>query len=38
MGVDEGNIQVIDGSDVEIKMIVENCPITFPTVHTSYNK
>ena len=30
MGVDEGNLQVMD--DVEI--IMENCPITIPTVHT----
>ena len=28
MGVDEGNIQVID-----VEVIVENCSITIPTVH-----
>ena len=30
MGVDEGNLQVMD--DVEI--IMENCPITIPMGHT----
>ena len=30
MGVDEGNLQVVDG----VEMIMENCPITVPTVYT----
>ena len=29
MGVDEGNVQVVD-----VEMVMENCPITIPTVHT----
>ena len=29
MGVDEGNIEVI----MDVKVIMENCPITIPTVH-----
>ena len=28
MGVDEGNIRVMD-----VEMIMENCPITIPTVY-----
>ena len=31
MGVDEGNIQFMDAY---VKMIMENCPIYIPTVHT----
>ena len=30
MGVDEGNFQVI----LDVEMVMENCPITIPTVHT----
>ena len=30
MGVDEGDIQVMEDEE----MIMENCPITIPTVHT----
>ena len=29
MGVDEGNVQVMD-----VETIMENCPITIPTVYT----
>ena len=28
MGVDEGNIQVMD-----LEMMIENCPLTIPAVH-----
>ena len=31
MGVNEGNIRV---TYVDVEMILENCPITIPTVHT----
>ena len=30
MGVDEGNLQVMD----DVEMMMENCPITIPMVHT----
>ena len=28
MGVDEGNLQIMD-----VEMMIENCPITIPTVY-----
>ena len=33
MGVDEGNIQVLKSWMEDGEIIMENCPITIPTVH-----